>query len=109
MPDFGGDDIGTAILVALAAVVFVFVVVPLLLFGLELGLLGVAIASGAFARTLLGRPWVVQARRIDSSDEPLSWQAAGWRSSGRLIDEVAGALEAGRPPAPIEGSELHQE
>jgi hypothetical protein len=99
IPDFGAaDDIGTAILAALAAVVFVFVLIPLLLFGLELVLLGLAVATGMFARTLLGRPWVVQAQQVGPADEPISWRATGWRHSSRLIDEVSEALQAGRDP-----------
>jgi hypothetical protein len=85
----------------LAAVIVVFVAIPLLVFGLELVLLCLAIAAGAFARTLLGRPWVVQARRLDSTDEPLSWHVTGWRRSNQLIDEVCELLKAGLDPSSI--------
>ena len=102
IPDVGdADDIGTAILAALAAIVFVFVVITLLLFGLELILLSLAIAAGMFARTLLGRPWVVQAQPFDPAEEPLSWHATSWRCSSRLIDEISEALRAGRDPGTV--------
>ncbi len=62
IPDFGGlEDFSAAVLVLLALVVVAIVIVPLLLFGIELVLLGLLVAAGIIGRTLLGRPWIVQA------------------------------------------------
>ncbi len=57
VPDVGGlDDIGAALLVLLGVVVLAIVAIPLLLFGIELILLGLLLAAGVIGRTLLGRP-----------------------------------------------------
>ena len=106
VPDLGNaEDLGAAVLAVLAVVVVVLVVIPLLLFGLELILLGAAIAAGIFTRTLLGRPWIVEATPLDGDAEHLGWRVAGWRRSKRVIDEVAASLAAGRDPAPAEDCE----
>ncbi len=62
VPNFGGlEDLGVILLVIAALAVFALIVIPLLLFGIELILLGLLIAAGIAGRTLLGRPWVVMA------------------------------------------------
>jgi hypothetical protein len=107
IPDFGGiDDLGAAILVLAAMVVIAIVVVPLLLFGVELIVLGLLVAAGILGRTLLGRPWVVQATPANDSTGALTWRVVGWRRSGRLIDEVLASLQAGLDPTPAEAAEL---
>jgi hypothetical protein len=107
VPDFGGlDDLGVAVLALLAIVVVAIVVVPLLLFGIELILLGLLVATGIVGRTLLGRPWIVQATPLTAEAEKLSWRVVGWRRSTRLIDEVAASLGAGLNPSPAEASDL---
>ena len=82
------------------------VVIPLLLFGIELILLGLLVAAGIVGRTLLGRPWVVQAVPSSDAADTLAWRVTGWRRSTRLIDEVAASLEAGLDPAPAETADL---
>jgi hypothetical protein len=78
VPDFGGlDDLGVAVLALLAIVVVAIVVVPLLLFGIELILLGLLVATGIVGRTLLGRPWIVQATPLTAEAEELSWRVVG--------------------------------
>jgi hypothetical protein len=107
IPDFGGlDDIGAAILIIVGVVVVAIVVVPLLLFGIELIALGLVVAAGIVGRTLLGRPWVVQATSGEDSTHALTWRVVGWRRSARLIAEVAASLETGLDPAPTEATEL---
>ncbi len=106
VPDVGGlDDFGAAALVLLAVVVVAIVVVPLLLFGIELILLGLLVAAGIAGRTLLGRPWIVRASPLTDEAEELSWRVVGWRRSNRLIDEVAASLGSGLDPSPAEASE----
>jgi hypothetical protein len=105
VPDVGGlDDIGVAVLALLAVVVVAIVVIPLLLFGIELILLGLLVAAGVAGRTLLGRPWIVQATPLATDAEELSWRVAGWRRSARVIDEVTASLGAGLDPSPAEAS-----
>ncbi|MFZ1153423.1 MAG: hypothetical protein WAN93_00815 [Solirubrobacteraceae bacterium] len=105
VPDAGGlDDIGVAVLALLAVVVVVIVVIPLLLFGIELILLGLIVAAGVVGRTLLGRPWIVQATLLSTEAEELSWRVAGWRRSAHVIDEVTASLGAGLDPSPAEAS-----
>ena len=64
-----------------------------------------ALAAGILARGLLGRPWVVQARRRDRAADALSWRVVGLARSGRVIDEVALALQSGSSPSPAELTE----
>src|SRR5258708_21458936 len=68
-------------------------------------LLGFAVAAGILARGLLGRPWVVHARRSDGAENALSWGVVGLARSGRVIDEVALALGNGLRPSPAEVTE----
>jgi hypothetical protein len=75
------------------------VLIPLLLFGVELVIVGCLLAAGILARLLLGRPWLIEAQLIDGA-RILEWQVSGWRRSQRLIEQVASDLEAGREPAP---------
>jgi hypothetical protein len=95
------EDLPVALLVGVGAVVFLVVVIPLLLFGIEPIVLGFAIAAGILARGLLGRPWVVQATRRDGA-ETLSWGVVGLARSSRVIDEVVLALGSGLKPLPAE-------
>jgi hypothetical protein len=105
VPDFGGlDDLGVAALALLAVVVVAFVVIPLLLFGIELILFGLLVAAGIAGRTLLGRPWIVHATPLTDQAEGLTWRVVGWRRSTRLIEEVVTSLRAGLDPAPAESS-----
>lgn len=106
IPDPGGlDDIGAAILVFVALVVVVFVVVPLLLFGFELIILGLVLAASIAGRALLGRPWIVQATQVEGDARVMAWKVSGWRTSARVIEEVATALNAGLDPVPGEAIE----
>jgi len=81
------------------------VVIPLLLFGIELILLGLLIAAGIVGRTLLGRPWIVRAAPLGSRVEELSWRVVGWRRSNRVIEEIVASLSAGHDPSPAEAAE----
>lgn len=96
-PDPTDSPVATIGLLLLAVALAV-IVIPLLLFGIELIVLGFAIAAGIAARGLLGRPWVVQARRVGAQAPALIWLVTGWRGSRRLIEEVAAALAEGREP-----------
>jgi hypothetical protein len=106
IPDFGElEDLGVIVLVLLAVVVVAVVVVPLLLFGIELILLGLLAAAGIAGRTLLGRPWIVHASSPTAEGGDLTWLVVGWRRSNRVIDEVVASLRAGLHPSPAEALE----
>lgn len=96
------DEFGLALLVLTAIVALVLVVIPLLLFGIELIALGLLIALGIVGRALLRRPWIVRAEPLELTAPALSWQVIGWRRANRLIDEVAASLSGGIDPAPAE-------
>jgi hypothetical protein len=104
LPELVGLDLGQELLAFAAVVAVVLVLIPLLFFGLELIVLGVVLASGVIARTLLGRPWVVQATTIDavSAGRALEWRVRGWRRSQDLIARVTAELAAGHDPSAVQ-------
>jgi hypothetical protein len=93
-------DLEAVILIAIALVLVVFVIVPLLLFGVELIVVGGALAASIIGRLLFGRPWIVRAESLGGTREVLSWRVSGWRGSERAMDEIAQALAAGSNPEP---------
>lgn len=101
LPDVSGpDDLVTWLAILVGGLVVAVVLIPLLLFGLELVLVGVLLAAGILARALLGRPWVVQA--LGEDGRALTWQVSGWRRSALAIEQVAASLAAGLdPPAEL--------
>jgi hypothetical protein len=100
-PDFGGMDGPAATLaIVVGAVALAVVVIPLLLFGIELIILGLVIGLAILGRGLLGRPWIVEARRATDTSPTYSWSVSGWRRSRQTIDEVVSSLRAGIDPAP---------
>ena len=89
-------------MVALVALVFViFVVVPLVLFGIELIVAGIVIAFGINAHMVFGRPWLVVAKPEEPGGRAIAWSVCGWRRSAKVIDDISGALKAGREPEPV--------
>jgi hypothetical protein len=102
-PDFldldgGLDDLGVvgtiiaAILLVIVAIFLALVLFNVIAIALELLLLVLLLLAGVFARVVLRRPWIVQAR---SGDAVLEWPVAGWRPSGRKIADVAEQLRSG--------------
>jgi hypothetical protein len=86
-----------------ALAVLVLIVIPLLLFGIELIVLCLAVAAGIIARAAFGRPWVVQATPVADPHGAMAWEANGWRRSGELINEVVTELGAGQALRPAQG------
>jgi hypothetical protein len=106
VPDVGSvDDLAAVVLIVIGAVVFAVILAPLLLFGIELIIVGLLIAAGILGSSLLGRPWVVRATPAGGRDRALAWRVRGLRRSARVIDEVAASLVSGFPPAPVEAAE----
>ena len=101
--DVGGLDSPWALLAGIVVViVLALVVIPLLLFGIELIIAGLVLAAGIVARSALGRPWIVQATPSGNPSGTLSWEIKGWGRSAQLIDEVATELAAGLTPSPAQ-------
>lgn len=100
VPDVGGVDSWQGLVLVAVVVAVLVVLIPLLFFGVELIVFGVLVAGGVIARAVSGTPWVVEARSSDphTSGLPLEWRVRGWRKSGKLIDQVASDLAAGREP-----------
>jgi len=106
MPSPGSpEDLAAGLVIFVGVVVFAVVLIPLLLFGIELIILGVVIAAGILGRALLARPWVVRATPAGGRGRPLAWSVKGLRRSAHVIDEVAEALSLGVAPAPAAATE----
>jgi len=104
--DIGGlEDLEALIAVVAVAAILVLVVIPLLLFGIELIVLGLLVAAGIVARSMLGRPWVVQATPSGDSAGALAWEIKGWRRSSQLIESVSSELASGLTPSPAESGD----
>ena len=95
IPDLGGLDLegGVLLLVALAALVLI--VIPLILFGIELIIVGCAVAIALVGRVALGNPWIVSACRIDRPEQVWEWEVKGWRRSRELTGEISTGLNCG--------------
>lgn len=76
------------------AAIFV-VLVPLILFGVELMIVAIVVVGGVVARSALGRPWIVLAIPKTDPAKALAWEVKGWRRSEELIERVAAELSAG--------------
>ena len=100
--DWAGGGLEEAALVLVAVVVVALVLVPVLLFGVELIVVGCVLSVSLAGRVLLGRPWTVEARSpgFAGHERRLEWSVPGWRRSGKVINEIAEDLAAGREPAP---------
>jgi hypothetical protein len=103
----GADDAIAILLIVLAVIAVVFllttVVIPILVVGIELLLVIALFVAGLAGRLLFRRPWTIRARSADGRQ--LTWRAAGFRRSGRVRDEIAGALAQGQTDVqPVEAS-----
>jgi hypothetical protein len=104
-PDLGDmvASIVLAIVVAVLVLVFAVLVWPLLVALVDAVYLLLAALLAVAGRVLLGRPWIVEARRIDGVGEPLEWRVTGWRRSRLAIGEIRTAIARGetapQPPA----------
>jgi hypothetical protein len=93
--------VALVVVVAVALGLLVVFLVPLLLALVDVLVIVAVLVVGAAARTLLGRPWEVEARTDGPPAEDRTWRVRGWRESDRAVGQVARSLELGRPnPAP---------
>ncbi len=90
---FDGGDVEAALIGIAVILAIVFIVVPLLLFGIELILLGFILAIGLVGRSLFGKPWTVAATRTGEETPVALWRVKGWRASNELIDHICIDLE----------------
>lgn len=95
LPDVA-ESLETVVIAVAVVLLLVFVVIPLLAVVIDLAVLAVAAVIAATLRTLLRRPWTIEARRGDGAGVPLVWRVKGWRASGRFSHDVAGALARGQ-------------
>jgi hypothetical protein len=99
-PEFGIESL---ILAIVGIALIVLVVIPLLLLSVEFIVAGCVLTASITGRLLLGRPWIVEARRTaaPATQPPLEWEVSGWRKSGELIRGVSDDIAAGEDPQPI--------
>ena len=107
----GGDLVGmgadlpvvgvvlTAVALLLFAVGAVLFIVPALVFVVELLVVVAIVGIGLVGRVLFGRPWTIEARRLDD-DRTYEWKVVGWSESRERIEAIAERLRGtGIPPA----------
>lgn len=93
-----------AVAIVLFAVAAVLFVVPLVIFLVELVLVVTLVGLGLVGRVLLGHPWTVEARRLDTGDA-YEWKVSGWTESRELVAAVAAELRA--TGHPTDGTPVH--
>ena len=98
---FASDLEGLAIVLGLivAFVVLLLFGWPLILLGIDLAWLLLVGVFGVIGRVVLRRPW-----RVESTNDTqrLDWYVQGFRSAGRLRDDLANQYRHGHHPAPPE-------
>jgi hypothetical protein len=100
---FDGEDLVSGLLIAVFAIAFVLVIIPIILFGIELIIVGCVLAIGIVGSTLLGRPWTVVAK--SSSGQVLEWRIRGRRASAALIDRICTDIQSsGQIPTDFRGA-----
>jgi hypothetical protein len=115
IPDVGSiDDLAAVVFVLVGAVVFAVVLIPLLLFGAELIIVGLLIAAGILGRSILGRPWVVRANRRERTRRGAGmesdWSEAigtGHRGSRRIAGQRPAACAGRTSGDPRHGDGTH--
>jgi hypothetical protein len=90
---FDGADLADGLVLAAAGLALVLIVIPLLLFGLELIILGFVLAAGVVGRSLFGKPWTVTASVAGDTTPAGAWRVKGWHRSTQLIDQVCADIE----------------
>ena len=97
---FDGLDVESGLVVVAVALAVVLILLPVLLFGAELIIIGLLLAAGVISRSLFGKPWTVAATRDGAAVPSALWRVKGSRASHRLIAQVCADLSArGELPA----------
>lgn len=98
--------LGVVLAVATAVVLLVLFVIPAVILLVEVAVLVFVLAGAVVLSTLLGRPWVVEARTAGPPEEVRRWKVrGGWRRSQRVVADIAAALQAGAHPP--QGPDIH--
>lgn len=95
--DFADGAVAVLLVVGLVIVIVLLVttvIVPVIAFTIELIAIVALFLGGLAGRLLFRRPWTIRAESRHGRE--LTWDVAGFRRSGRVRDEVAAALAAGR-------------
>lgn len=91
------DDFAVGIVAGLLAVVVfavLFLVVwPLVAIAIEIVLIALGILVATTGRVLLRMPWTVRA--VAGNGRERKWKTVGWGPSGRLVEQIASAIEHG--------------
>ena len=77
----------------------VLVILPLVIFGVELMILVAVVGGVGLGSVFLGRPWTVFASPPGTGEEALLWRVRGWKESRKAIDEISEAIASGEQPA----------
>jgi hypothetical protein len=83
---------------AIAVLLIVFVLLPLLGVALELIALIFVLLSGLVGRLVFGRPWTVEARLRGGDARVVAFQVKGWRRAGRAAADLATQIRATGQP-----------
>jgi hypothetical protein len=93
--------VGLVVVLVIVLGLGVVFVVPFLLALVDVLVIAAVLVVGAGARTLLGRPWEIEARTDGPPADERTWRVRGWRESDRGIEQVARGIERGKSnPAP---------
>jgi hypothetical protein len=98
---FDGVDLEGGVVVLIGVVVIALVLVPLILFGIELLILGCILAIGVVSRSIFGKPWTVTAAPAKGNEDTAVWRVRGWRKSAELIDLICTNLRSGDGPPTV--------
>jgi len=93
---FDGVDFEGGLILLAIAIACVLILIPLLLFGFELIIVGCLLGIGLVGRSVFGKPWTVTAVRSGASAPAAEWRVRGWGPSRSLIHHVCVEVEAGR-------------
>ena len=90
---FDGLDLESGLVLLAGVLALAFIVVPVVLFGLELIIIGCLLAVGVLSRSLFGKPWTIAATRSGARAPAALWRVKGWRASSELIGQVCVDLQ----------------
>jgi hypothetical protein len=94
LPNADWADGWWSIAIPIAAILIVFVLLPLLGVALELIVVIFVFCSGLIGRLFFGRPWVVEATPQDGgAAKPVAYPVKGWRRAGEAAERLARELE----------------
>ena len=93
---FDGTSFEGGLILVAAGIAAVLILIPVLLFGLELIAVGFLLGIGLVSRSIFGKPWTVTALRSGARAPEAEWRVRGWGASRNLIRHLCLEVEAGR-------------